>query len=95
MLRRHEFDFRAFRDRNLFYVYAISNGSKIHNLILCLRFFPSQPLPLYSRCSFWCSSRINLGVDAVEGAYHENHRYRIVHCSSGDAVILDWVSQRR
>ncbi len=55
----------------IFYVYAISKGSRIHNLILLLAILPITIAANFVRVLVLVLIAYYVGVDAVEGASHE------------------------
>jgi exosortase B len=55
----------------IFYVYAISHGSRIHNLILLLSILPITIAANFVRVLALVLIAYYGGIDAVEGIYHE------------------------
>lgn len=55
----------------IFYVYAISTGSRIHNLILLLAILPITIAANFVRVLALVLIAYYGGIDAVEGVYHE------------------------
>jgi exosortase B len=55
----------------IFYIYAVSAGSRIHNLILLLSILPITIAANFVRVLALVLLAYYGGIDAVEGAYHE------------------------
>jgi exosortase B len=55
----------------IFYVYAVSRGSKIHNFILLLAILPITIAANFVRVLALVLIAYYAGIDAVEGLYHE------------------------
>jgi exosortase B len=55
----------------IFYIYAISNGSRIHNLILLLSILPITIAANFVRVLALVLIAYYFGVDAIEGIFHD------------------------
>jgi exosortase B len=55
----------------IFYVHEVSNGSRIHNILLLLAILPITIAANFVRVLALVLIAYNGGIDAVEGAYHE------------------------
>ena len=70
----------------IFYVYAISSGSRFHNAILLLSILPITIAANFFRVLALVLIAYYGGVDAVEGVVSRDHRRRFVRGRAGVAA---------
>jgi len=73
----------------VFYVYAVSTGSKIHNLILLLAILPITIAANFVRVLVLVLIAYYVGIDAVEGIFHEVTGVALFIIALGLLFLLD------
>jgi exosortase B len=75
----------------VFYVYSISNGSRLRNAILLLSILPITIAANFLRVLALVLIAYHVGIDAVEGIYHDLTGFALFVVAFGLLMILDLV----